>query len=141
MRDAIREGGVHTGRIIPFRGRGESCPRCGTAMARDTIGGRTTYWCPTLPARLRRRSAASPDCAPGRPIVDPRRARLGGSGGSMGPAQSAQRPVSWSSPWSTAKPAAEAARSAPAVSTGRVDVLHAAAAAADDVVVGSVRAS
>jgi formamidopyrimidine-DNA glycosylase len=45
-RDAIRDGGVHTGRIIPYRGRGEHCPRCGTAMERATIGGRTTFWCP-----------------------------------------------------------------------------------------------
>jgi formamidopyrimidine-DNA glycosylase len=45
-RDAIRNGGVHTGRVIPARRRGASCPRCGTTMARDTIGGRTTFWCP-----------------------------------------------------------------------------------------------
>ena len=45
-RDAIRNGGVHTGRVIPARRRGAACPRCGTEMARDTIGGRTTFWCP-----------------------------------------------------------------------------------------------
>jgi formamidopyrimidine-DNA glycosylase len=45
-RDAIREGGAHTGRLIPQRVRGGRCPRCGTALERDTIGGRTTYWCP-----------------------------------------------------------------------------------------------
>jgi len=45
-RDAIRQGGVHTGRFIPHRVRGGSCPRCGTPLERDTIGGRTTYWCP-----------------------------------------------------------------------------------------------
>jgi formamidopyrimidine-DNA glycosylase len=45
-RDAIRNGGVHTGRFMPARERGGSCPRCGTALARDTVGGRTTYWCP-----------------------------------------------------------------------------------------------
>jgi formamidopyrimidine-DNA glycosylase len=27
-------------------GEGRPCPRCKTALARDTIGGRTTYWCP-----------------------------------------------------------------------------------------------
>src|SRR5829696_9504505 len=32
-RDAIRNGGVHTGRFMP-------------ALERATIGGRTTYWCP-----------------------------------------------------------------------------------------------
>jgi formamidopyrimidine-DNA glycosylase len=45
-RDAISGGGVHTGRIIPYRARGATCPRCGTAMQRDAVGGRTTFWCP-----------------------------------------------------------------------------------------------
>jgi formamidopyrimidine-DNA glycosylase len=45
-RAAIRHGGVHTGAVIPARRRGASCPRCGAEMARGTIGGRTTYWCP-----------------------------------------------------------------------------------------------
>ena len=38
--------GVHTGEIIPHRRRDGHCPRCGNALARDTIGGRTAYWCP-----------------------------------------------------------------------------------------------
>ena len=46
-RDAIRNGGVHTGRFMPSREKGGSCPRCGTPLARDTVGGRTTYWCPS----------------------------------------------------------------------------------------------
>ena len=45
-RDAIRLGGVHTGRLIPHRARGGSCPRCGAALERATVGGRTTWWCP-----------------------------------------------------------------------------------------------
>jgi len=45
-RAAIRNGGAHTGDVIPERRRDGSCPRCGTAMTRATIGGRTTYWCP-----------------------------------------------------------------------------------------------
>jgi formamidopyrimidine-DNA glycosylase len=45
-RAAIRHGGVHTGEVIPHRRRDGHCPRCGTPMARDTVGGRTTYWCP-----------------------------------------------------------------------------------------------
>jgi formamidopyrimidine-DNA glycosylase len=45
-RAAIKNGGVHTGRIIPFRGRGKHCPRCGAGMVRGTVGGRTTWWCP-----------------------------------------------------------------------------------------------
>src|SRR5829696_5234553 len=47
MRDAIRNGGVHTGRFMPSREKGGSCPRDGAPLARDTVGGRTTYWCPT----------------------------------------------------------------------------------------------
>jgi len=46
-RDAIRNGGVHTGRFMPSREKGGSCPRDGTPLARNTVGGRTTYWCPT----------------------------------------------------------------------------------------------
>ena len=45
-RRAIRRGGVHTGDLIPARERGGDCPRCGTALERETVGGRTTYWCP-----------------------------------------------------------------------------------------------
>ena len=45
-RSAIRKGGVHTGDVIPARRRGGVCPRCGAAMERATVGGRTTYWCP-----------------------------------------------------------------------------------------------
>ena len=45
-RSAIRKGGVHTGEVMPARRRGGVCPRCGTAMERATVGGRTTYWCP-----------------------------------------------------------------------------------------------
>ena len=46
-RDAIRKGGVHTGTFIPHRTRGGHCPRCKTELERATIGGRTTFWCPT----------------------------------------------------------------------------------------------
>jgi len=45
-RDAIRQGGVHTGRFVQARGRGGACPRCGSELERATIGGRTTFWCP-----------------------------------------------------------------------------------------------
>lgn len=47
VRDAIRNGGVHTGRFMPARERGGVCPRDGTPLQRATVGGRTTYWCPT----------------------------------------------------------------------------------------------
>ena len=46
VRSAIRRGGAHTGDLIPQRERGGHCPRCGAALERATIGGRTTYWCP-----------------------------------------------------------------------------------------------
>ena len=45
-RAAISHGGVHTGRIIEYRGAGRHCPRCGAEMTRATVGGRTTWWCP-----------------------------------------------------------------------------------------------
>lgn len=45
-RDAVKHGGVHTGRMIRSRHRGGTCPRCGAEMARATVGGRTTWWCP-----------------------------------------------------------------------------------------------
>ena len=45
-RDAIRLGGVHTGRFVLARGRAGRCPRCGSELSRATVGGRTTYWCP-----------------------------------------------------------------------------------------------
>ena len=46
VRSAIRKGGAHTGDLIPERRRDGACPRCRTGLARATIGGRTTYWCP-----------------------------------------------------------------------------------------------
>jgi formamidopyrimidine-DNA glycosylase len=48
--DAVRLGGVHTGEIIPHRKADERCPRCGTAMRKARIGGRTTWWCPSCQA-------------------------------------------------------------------------------------------
>jgi formamidopyrimidine-DNA glycosylase len=60
-RDAIRLGGVHTGRFIEHRGRGGHCPRDGSELLRATIGGRTTFWCPACQpdARSSASSAAS----------------------------------------------------------------------------------
>jgi formamidopyrimidine-DNA glycosylase len=45
-RAAIRHGGVHTGTVIPHRRPGGHCPRCGAAMERAAVGGRTTWFCP-----------------------------------------------------------------------------------------------
>ncbi|WP_205698986.1 Fpg/Nei family DNA glycosylase [Conexibacter sp. SYSU D00693] len=44
-RSALKKGGVHTGRLIPHRERGGTCPRCGATLGRASVGGRTTYWC------------------------------------------------------------------------------------------------
>nr|WP_231747493.1 DNA-formamidopyrimidine glycosylase family protein [Auraticoccus cholistanensis] len=43
---AIARGGVHTGEVIEHRTPGGHCPRCGAELARATVGGRTTFWCP-----------------------------------------------------------------------------------------------
>jgi formamidopyrimidine-DNA glycosylase len=47
VRSAIRKGGAHTGDFVQARGPEGMCPRCGGALGRDTVGGRTTYWCST----------------------------------------------------------------------------------------------
>ena len=47
IKAAIRLGGAHTGDLIPHRDREGACPRCATPLDRATIGGRTTYWCPS----------------------------------------------------------------------------------------------
>jgi formamidopyrimidine-DNA glycosylase len=39
-------GGSHTGDLQDQRSRHGRCPRDGTELRRETIGGRTTYWCP-----------------------------------------------------------------------------------------------
>jgi formamidopyrimidine-DNA glycosylase len=43
--DLDRRGGSHTGDLQASRGGGP-CPRDGVELRRDTIGGRTTWWCP-----------------------------------------------------------------------------------------------
>ncbi len=45
-RTLARRGGSHLGDHMEARVRGGVCPLDGEAMARATIGGRTTYWCP-----------------------------------------------------------------------------------------------
>jgi len=42
---AVEGGGVHTLSVVPAREPGGRCPRCGAAMRRGTVGGRTTWWC------------------------------------------------------------------------------------------------
>ncbi len=45
LRTLDRRGGSHTGDMP--RGGGAVCPRDGSPLARATVGGRTTYWCPS----------------------------------------------------------------------------------------------
>jgi len=40
-----RRGGSHTGDLV--RHLDVPCPRCGGALMRAVVGGRTTYWCPS----------------------------------------------------------------------------------------------
>jgi formamidopyrimidine-DNA glycosylase len=46
LRDFLRDGGSHTGRLQPSRVRGGHCPKDGTELSRREVGGRTTYSCP-----------------------------------------------------------------------------------------------
>ena len=46
LADLIERGGSHMGDLGPSRRRSGSCPRDGTPLARATVGGRTTWWCP-----------------------------------------------------------------------------------------------
>lgn len=39
-------GGSHTGDLQPARRRGGRCPKDGEELRRESVGGRTTYWCP-----------------------------------------------------------------------------------------------
>lgn len=45
--DLMGLGGSHCGRIVAERRPGGRCPRDGTPLQRATIGGRTTWWCPS----------------------------------------------------------------------------------------------
>ncbi len=45
VRRLTESGGSNTGESFEVRVAGASCPRCGGQMARDTIGGRTSWWC------------------------------------------------------------------------------------------------
>lgn len=50
MRTTLRvlgaRGGSHMGDLHDFRQRDGVCPKDGTLLHRETVGGRTTYWCP-----------------------------------------------------------------------------------------------
>ncbi|MDG2427914.1 MAG: DNA-formamidopyrimidine glycosylase family protein [Acidimicrobiales bacterium] len=40
-----RRGGSHTGDLFEHRRLGGVCPRDGASLRRDTVGGRTSWWC------------------------------------------------------------------------------------------------
>lgn len=44
--DFVRDGGSHTGVLLPYRVDGGRCPRDGTPLVRRQVGGRTTWSCP-----------------------------------------------------------------------------------------------
>ena len=45
--DVLEWGGTHTVGLLPHRVPGGRCPRDGTELVRRTVGGRTTFSCPT----------------------------------------------------------------------------------------------
>ncbi|MDH3707946.1 MAG: formamidopyrimidine-DNA glycosylase [Acidimicrobiia bacterium] len=46
LNDLDERGGSHTGDLQASRQRGATCPRDGSPLRREAVGGRTTYWCP-----------------------------------------------------------------------------------------------
>ena len=46
LRQLARRGGSHMGELMEERHDGGRCPRDGTELRREVVGGRTTYWCP-----------------------------------------------------------------------------------------------
>jgi formamidopyrimidine-DNA glycosylase len=63
-RDARGEPGRAHDEFLVHRREGEPCPRCGTAVRRIRVGGRSTYFCPRCQRRLRRRAPAMRRRAP-----------------------------------------------------------------------------
>jgi formamidopyrimidine-DNA glycosylase len=47
LRQLGRRGGSHMGELMEERRVGGRCPRDGNELRRATVGGRTTYWCPS----------------------------------------------------------------------------------------------
>jgi formamidopyrimidine-DNA glycosylase len=45
IRAALRDGGVHTLKIIPHRHKGSTCPRDHAPMSTGPVDGRTSWWC------------------------------------------------------------------------------------------------
>jgi formamidopyrimidine-DNA glycosylase len=47
VEDLARLGGSHTGDLMEERHPGGRCPRDGAELVRSTVGGRTSWWCPS----------------------------------------------------------------------------------------------
>jgi formamidopyrimidine-DNA glycosylase len=54
-RDARGEQGSMQDEFLVHTREGKPCPRCGEAIRRIVVGGRSTYFCPSCQRRLRRR--------------------------------------------------------------------------------------
>jgi formamidopyrimidine-DNA glycosylase len=54
-RDARGERGTMQNEFLVHTREGEDCPRCGQTIVRIVVGGRSTYFCPSCQARLRKR--------------------------------------------------------------------------------------
>ena len=54
-RDARGESGQMQDEFLVHRREGRPCPRCGEAITRIVVGGRSTYFCGSCQSRLRRR--------------------------------------------------------------------------------------
>ena len=54
-RDGRGEKGKMQEEFLVHTREGEPCPRCGAAIARIVVSGRSTYYCPSCQVRLRRR--------------------------------------------------------------------------------------
>jgi formamidopyrimidine-DNA glycosylase len=54
-RDGRGEKGTMQDELLVHTREGEPCPRCGTAIVRIVVSGRSTYYCPGCQVRLRRR--------------------------------------------------------------------------------------
>jgi formamidopyrimidine-DNA glycosylase len=44
--ELLARGGSHMGNFMEARSAHGRCPRCSAAVRHDTVGGRSTYWCP-----------------------------------------------------------------------------------------------
>jgi formamidopyrimidine-DNA glycosylase len=59
-RDARGERGQMQDEFLVHTREGEPCPRCGEAIRRIVVSGRSTYYCPSCQVRLRRRPRRRP---------------------------------------------------------------------------------